>query len=63
MLKQNVHLAIENKIKELLVSELKISRTAIATSSSATPLLGRGVGLDFVETMALIEPSRKNLRF
>jgi len=54
MLKHNEHLEIENKIKELLVSELKVSRTAISASSSATPLLGRAVGLDSVETMALI---------
>lgn len=54
MLKQNGHLEIENKIKELLVSELKVSRTAIAEGSSATPLLERSVGLDSVETMALI---------
>ena len=54
MLKQNGRLEIENKIKDLLVSGLKVSRTAIAASSSATPLLGRGIGLDSVETMALI---------
>ena len=45
---------IEEKIKQLLVSELKVSRAAIADTDSATPLLGRGIGLDSVETMALV---------
>ena len=54
MLNQNGHLAIEEKIRELLVSELKVSRTVVDSCSSGTPLLGNGVGLDSVETMALI---------
>jgi len=54
MLKPDDLLAIENRIKQLLVSELNVSRTAIDEASSATPLLGRGIGLDSVETMALI---------
>ena len=54
MLKQNGRLEIENKIKDLLVSELKVNRSVIDASSSITPLLGQGIGLDSVETMALI---------
>lgn len=45
---------IEKRIKQLLDSELSVSASVIATSSSSTPLLGRGVGLDSVETMALV---------
>jgi acyl carrier protein len=54
MLKQDEYWMIESKIKELLMSELNVSPAAIAATSSATPLLGRGVGLDSVETMALV---------
>ena len=45
---------IEERIKQLLVSELKVSPATIADTNSATPLLGRGIGLDSVETMALV---------
>jgi acyl carrier protein len=54
MRKQNGHFHIEDKIKELLVSELNVSRAALAACSSDTPLLGKGIGLDSVETMALV---------
>jgi acyl carrier protein len=54
MLKRNGRSEIENKIKDLLVSELKVNRSVIDASSSITPLLGQGIGLDSVETMALI---------
>ena len=54
MLNQNGHLTIDEKIRELLVSALKVSRTVVDSCSSGTPLLGNGVGLDSVETMALI---------
>ena len=45
---------IEDWIKQLLGSELKVSPLVIATASSSTPLLGGAVGLDSVETMALV---------
>ncbi|MEX0805588.1 MAG: acyl carrier protein [Candidatus Binatia bacterium] len=45
---------IEEKIKQLLISDLKVSPATIADTNSATPLLGRGIGLDSVETMALV---------
>jgi acyl carrier protein len=46
--------SIQRKIKQLLVSELKVSPAAVADADLATPLLGRGIGLDSVETMALV---------
>jgi acyl carrier protein len=48
------NLRIEGKIKKLLLSELNVSPAAVATSDASTPLLGRGIGLDSVETMALV---------
>jgi len=48
------HLQIEKRIKQLLGSELNVSASVIATSTFSTPLLGRGVGLDSIETMALV---------
>jgi acyl carrier protein len=51
---QDEYLSIESQIRDLLVSELDVSRAALASCSSTTPLLGRGLGLDSVETMALI---------
>jgi acyl carrier protein len=52
-MRQDAYLQIEKRIKQLLDSELS-SAHRIATSTSTTPLLGRGVGLDSVETMALV---------
>src|SRR5687767_4401886 len=51
---QDAYLQIEKRIKQLLSSELNVNASVIATSSSSTPLLGRGIGLDSVETMALV---------
>lgn len=45
---------IEKRIKQLLSSELNVNASVIASSNASTPLLGRGVGLDSVETMALV---------
>jgi acyl carrier protein len=45
---------IQGKIKQLLISELKVNPAALAELDSSTPLLGRGIGLDSVETMALV---------
>jgi acyl carrier protein len=51
---QHVRSEIEKRIKQLLGSELNVNASVIATSNSSTPLLGRGVGLDSIETMALL---------
>src|SRR5262245_27064731 len=50
----SVQIEIENKIKQLLTSALNVNAALIASSTSSTPLLGRGVGLDSVEIMGLI---------
>ena len=53
-MRQDAYLQIEKRIKQLLCSELNVNASVIATSTPSTPLLGRGVGLDSVETMALV---------
>src|SRR5262245_51856773 len=53
-MRHDAYSRIEERIKQLLVSELNINTAVIATSTSTTALLGRGVGLDSVETMALV---------
>jgi acyl carrier protein len=53
-MRRDVYLQIEKRIKQLLAYELNVNASVIATSNSSTPLLGRGVGLDSVETMALV---------
>lgn len=44
---------IESRIKDLLVSRLNVSAETLASGDGDTPLLGRGIGLDSVEAMAL----------
>jgi acyl carrier protein len=44
---------IEEKIKGILISELGVSVEVLAKTDSQTPLLGRGIGLDSVEVLAL----------
>jgi acyl carrier protein len=44
----------EEKIKQILISDLEIEPSILATSDSSTPLLGRGIGLDSVETLTLV---------
>ena len=53
-MRQTAYLQIEKNIKHLLSSELDVNSSVIAASTSNTPLLGRGVGLDSIETMALV---------
>jgi len=45
---------IEEKIKNILGAELAVSPDVLSTVNSSTPLLGRGVGLDSIETAALV---------
>lgn len=44
---------IESRVKEILVSRLLVDPTVVAQSDAGTPLLGRGIGIDSVETLAL----------
>lgn len=43
---------IESRLKEILVSRLLVDAAVVAQSDARTPLLGRGVGIDSVETLA-----------
>lgn len=52
--KDKLFLKIEGKIKEILISELEIKPGVLATCDSSTPLLGKGIGLDSVETLSLV---------
>lgn len=53
-MEKNSYSEIEEKIKRILISELGVNPTIIATSSPSTPLLGRGIGLDSMETLSLV---------
>ncbi|MBW2037488.1 MAG: hypothetical protein JRI41_08435 [Deltaproteobacteria bacterium] len=53
-MKEKLLLEIEEGIKRILISELEVKPEVIATVNSDTPLLGRGVGLDSIETLALV---------
>ena len=45
---------IEETIKRILVFELEVSAALVSACDSNTPLLGRGIGLDSVETLTLV---------
>lgn len=53
-MKENPRLEIEEKIKSILISELEVNPSILATSDSRTPLLGHGIGLDSMETLVLV---------
>jgi acyl carrier protein len=44
---------VEGRIKNLLISRLRISAEALAGSDGGTCLLGRGIGIDSIEALAL----------
>jgi acyl carrier protein len=44
---------IEQRIRKILVSKLQIAPEIAATAASTTPLVGRGVGMDSMETLTL----------
>jgi len=58
-MEENSRSEIEEKIKRILISRLEVSSEILATSNSTTPLLGRGVGLDSMETLALVAAIEK----
>jgi acyl carrier protein len=45
---------IEDRIKHILISQLDILPGVFAGGGSTTPLLGRGIGLDSMETLTLV---------
>ena len=51
---KNVRLEIKEKIKQVLISTLNVNSAVLAASESNTPLLGRGIGLDSIETLTLV---------
>lgn len=53
-MKQYTRSQIEEKIKQLLVFDLKVNPAVVAQTNSTTQLLGRGIGLDSVETVTLV---------
>ena len=53
-MRKNSRLEVEAKIKRILISKLEVSPDILSTSNSSTPLLGRGIGLDSMETLALV---------
>lgn len=47
-------LEIEEQVKHILISKLRVSKAVLAESNSTTPLLGHGIGLDSMETLTLV---------
>jgi acyl carrier protein len=45
---------IEDEIRRILIDELGADAELLARSGSETPLLGRGIGLDSIEALALV---------
>lgn len=58
-MEENSRSGIEAKIKHILISKLEVSSEVVATSNSTTPLLGRGIGLDSMETLTLVAAIEK----
>ena len=44
---------IEEKLKEIMIAEVNVTPASLANTDSNTALLGRGIGLDSMEAMAL----------
>ena len=47
-------LDVKQKIIQILISDLEIDPALLSTVNSNTPLLGRGIGIDSVETLTLV---------
>jgi acyl carrier protein len=45
---------IEERIKKILTTDLEVDTVSLKMCDSQTPLLGRGIGLDSVETLILV---------
>jgi acyl carrier protein len=48
------HRQIESGIRAILVRRLRVARVDTDAITSETPILGRGVGLDSLEALALV---------
>lgn len=53
-MEEKLSLDIEKKIIQILIADLEIDPAILSTVDSNTPLLGRGIGLDSVETLTLV---------
>jgi acyl carrier protein len=50
---------IEATIKDILVAELELDPRTCSANGSATPLLGRGIGLDSIDALTLVAALEK----
>jgi acyl carrier protein len=53
-MEKKLPLEVERKIVRILISDLEIDPALLSTVDSNTPLLGRGIGLNSVETLTLV---------
>ena len=53
-MEERLPLNIEEEIVQILISDLEIDPAILSTVDSDTPLLGRGIGLNSVETLTLV---------
>jgi acyl carrier protein len=53
-MEKNLPLEVERKIVRILIADLEIDSALLSTVDSNTPLLGRGIGLNSVETLTLV---------
>jgi acyl carrier protein len=53
-MEENSRLEIEKRIIQILISDLEVDPAILSTIDSSTPLLGRGIGLNSVETLTLV---------
>jgi len=58
-MEENSRSEIEEKIKQILISELEVNPKTLAKTNSSTPLLGRGIGLDSIEALVLVAAIEK----
>jgi acyl carrier protein len=58
-MEKNSPTEIEEKIKQILISKLDVNPKILAETNSTTPLLGRGIGLDSIEALALVAAIEK----
>jgi acyl carrier protein len=58
MMKEKLY-TIEEIIKQILISKFEIKPALLTDISPDTPLLGRGIGLDSIEAMALVAAIEK----
>jgi len=53
-MENKLSLDVEKKIIHILITDLEIDAVLLSTVNSNTPLLGRGIGINSVETLTLV---------